>query len=72
MLIATDYTASDLRDKTWDCEYFWEKFDELDIPEEDKENRLFGFLADQFSGTPEITEVNDLLRFEADFVISNL
>lgn len=72
MLIATDYAVSDLRDKTWNCEDFWEKYDELDIPEEDKERRLFDFIANQFNGIPELTEVNDLLRFETDFVLSNL
>lgn len=72
MLIATDYTVSDLRDKTWNCESFWEKFDKLDIPEEDKERRLSGFIIGQFDGIPELTEVNDLLRFETDFVLSNL
>lgn len=72
MLIATDYTVSDLRDKTWSCESFWEKFDKLDIPEEDKERRLLDFISNQFNGIPELTEVNDLLRFETDFVLSNL
>lgn len=42
------------------------------IMKHDKEEELMEFLINEFTGIPELTEINDLLWFESDFVFETL
>ena len=68
MLIVKDYSFHDLEDACWDCE------DVLDaVYNNDKEDELMYFLEyEYFQDAPTLTEVNDLLRFEGDWVLETL
>ena len=68
MRIAREFDFWKLRDECWDCD------DVLDAVENaDKEDELMMLLEDNFCGeVPTLTEVNDLLRFDGDWVLECL
>ena len=68
MRIAREFDFWKLQEECWDCD------DVLDAVENaDMEDTLMDFLEDYFYGTvPTITEVNDLLRFDGDWVLETL
>lgn len=68
MRIAKEVDFWTLRDECWDCD------DVLDAVENaDMEDALMDFLEDNFCDeVPTITEVNDLLRFDGDYVLESL
>ena len=68
MRIAREFTFYTLQEECWDCD------DVLDaVYNADKEDDLMMLLEDVFnSEVPTLTEVNDLLRFDGDWVLESL
>ena len=68
MRIAREFNFSDLQYNCWDCE------DVLNaVYNADKEDDLMMLLEDCFNeDVPTLTEVNDLLRFDGDWVLESL
>ena len=68
MRIAREFDFRDLQYNCWDCD------DVLDaVYNADKEDDLMMLLEDCFnSEIPTLTEVNDLLRFDGDWVLESL
>lgn len=68
MRIAKEFDFWMLREESWDCD------DVLNAVENaDMEDALMDFLEDNFyDAVPTITEVNDLLRFDGDWVLESL
>lgn len=68
MFIKKDMDFGDLMENCWSG-----ALDTLiTIEENDKEEELMEFLINEFTGIPELTEINDLLWFESDFVFETL
>ena len=68
MRIAREYDFNDLQYNCWNCE------DVLNaVYNADKEDDLMDLLEDCFCDeVPTLTEVNDLLRFDGDWVLESL
>lgn len=68
MRIAREFDFNDLQNECWDCD------DVLDaVYNADKEDALMDLLEEVFnSEVPTLTEVNDLLRFDGDWVLETL
>lgn len=68
MRIAREFDFWMLRNECWDCD------DVLDAVENaDMKDALMDFLEDNFyDAVPTITEVNDLLRFDGEWVLETL
>lgn len=68
MRVAKELDFWRLREESWDCD------DVLDaIANADKEDALMDLLEEVFyDNVPTITEVNDLLRFDGDWVLETL
>lgn len=68
MKIKKNYGFYDLKDEVWEG-----AIDTLDkIENEGKQDELMEFLESYFVDVPTMTEVNDLLWFESDFVFESL
>lgn len=68
MEIKQDYDFYDLKDEVWQG-----AVDTLDrIEKEEKQDELMEFLESYFVDIPTITEVNDLLWFESDYIFESL
>lgn len=68
MTIKKDYGFYDLKDEVWQG-----AVDTLDrIEKEGKQDELMEFLESYFVDIPTITEVNDLLWFESDYIFESL
>lgn len=68
MTIKKDYGFYDLKDEVWQG-----AVDTLDrIENEGKQDELMEFLESYFVDIPTITEVNDLLWFESDYIFESL
>ncbi len=68
MYIKEDYNFEDLKKRCWQG-----AIDTLEtIEENDKEEELMNLLQMEFSGVPTITEVNDFLWFEDDYIFETL
>lgn len=68
MTIKKDYGFYDLKDEVWQG-----AVDTLDrIENEGKQDELMEFLESYFMDIPTITEVNDLLWFESDYIFESL
>ena len=68
MRIAKEVDFWTLRDECWDCDDVFEAVENADM-----EETLMYFLEENFyDGVPTITEVNDLLRFDGDWVLECL
>lgn len=68
MRIAREFDFNDLQNECWDCD------DVLDaVYNADKEDALMDLLEEVFNAdVPTLTEVNDLLRFEGEWVLGVL
>ena len=68
MIIAKDYDFYSLRGACWDCDDVFET-----VYNNDKEDDLMALLEDCFlESNPTLTEVNDLLRFDGEWVLESL
>ena len=68
MTIKKDYGFYDLKDEVWEG-----AVDTLDkIENEGKQDELMEFLESYFVDIPTMTEVNDLLWFESDYIFESL
>lgn len=68
MTIKKDYGFYDLKDEVWQG-----AVDTLDrIENEGKQDELMEFLESYFVDIPTMTEVNDLLWFESDYIFESL
>ena len=68
MRIAREFDFRDLQYNCWDCEDVLEA-----VADADMEDDLMMLLEDCFnSEVPTLTEVNDLLRFDGDWVLESL
>ena len=68
MTIKKDYGFYDLKDEVWQG-----AVDTLDrIENEGKQDELMEFLESYFVDVPTMTEVNDLLWFESDYIFESL
>lgn len=68
MTIKKDYGFYDLKDEVWQG-----AVDTLDrIEKEEKQDELMEFLESYFMDIPTMTEVNDLLWFESDYIFESL
>ena len=68
MRIAREFDFYDLQNECWECD------DVLDaVKNADAEDDLMMLLEDVFNAeVPTLTEVNDLLRFDGDWVLESL
>ena len=69
MYIKRDFDFRDLQNNCWDCEDVLKT-----IYDNDKEDALMDLLENECFpyDVPTLTEVNDLLRFEGDWVLETL
>lgn len=68
MKIKKNYGFYDLKDEVWEG-----AIDTLDkIENEGKQDELMEFLESYFVDVPTMTEVNDLLWFESDYIFESL
>jgi hypothetical protein len=58
-------TASSFEDKTWQCEDFWDK-----VHEQGLEDELDRYFEESYPDGMDLTEFNDLLRFDGDDVLA--
>ena len=68
MYVKNDLDFNDLENECWECD------DVLDaISENNKESEFMDLLEGQFGGDiPTMTEVNDFIRFDDDFIFDAL
>ena len=68
MRIAREFTFYTLQDECWDCEDVLEA-----VANADMEDSLMDLLEECFNAeVPTLTEVNDLLRFDGEWVLETL
>ena len=68
MYVKNDLDFNDLENECWECDYTLDA-----ISENNKEEEFMNLLEEQFGGDiPTMTEVNDLIRFEDDFIFDAL
>ena len=68
MRIAREFDFNDLENECWDCEDVLEA-----VYNADKEDALMDLLEECFNAeVPTLTEVNDLLRFDGEWVLETL
>lgn len=68
MRIAREFNFNDLQYNCWDCENVLEA-----VSDNNMEDSLMDLLEEVFnSEVPTLTEVNDLLRFDGDWVLESL
>ena len=68
MRIARDFDFSDLVNECWDCGSVLDA-----VYNNDMEDALMSLLEDVFNANvPTLTEVNDLLRFDGEWVLETL
>lgn len=67
MKLVEEVYADELRDKTWDCDKFWEVIDNQNLF-----GKLDTYLETIFPDGANIEEVNDVLRHEGEDVLNAL
>ena len=68
MRVAREFDFNDLVNECWDCDDVLEAVENADM-----EDALMDLLEECFnSDIPTLTEVNDLLRFDGDWVLETL
>lgn len=68
MRIAREFTFYTLLDECWDCDDVLEAVENADM-----EDALMDLLEEVFNAeVPTLTEVNDLLRFDGEWVLESL
>ena len=68
MYVKNDLDFNDLENECWDCDSVLDA-----ISENNKEEEFMDLLEEQFCGDiPTMTEVNDFIRFDDDFIFDEL
>ena len=68
MYVKNDLDFNDLQNECWECDYTLDA-----ISENNKEEEFMDLLEEQFGGDiPTMTEVNDFIRFNDDFIFDEL
>ena len=68
MYVKNDLDFNDLENECWECDYTLDA-----ISENNKEEEFMDLLEEQFGGDiPTMTEVNDFIRFDDDFIFDEL
>ena len=68
MYVKTDLDFNDLENECWECDSVLDA-----ISENNKEEEFMDLLEEEFGDdTPTMTEVNDFIRFENDFIFDEL
>ena len=68
MYVKNDLDFNDLENECWECDSVLDA-----ISENNKEEEFMYLLEEEFDGdTPTMTEVNDFIRFEDDFIFDSL
>ena len=68
MYVQTDLDFNDLENECWECDSVLDA-----ISENNKEEEFMDLLEEQFNGDiPDMTEVNDFIRFDDDFIFDEL
>ena len=68
MYVKTDLDFNDLENRCWECDSVLDA-----ISENNKEEEFMDLLEEEFGDdTPTMTEVNDFIRFEDDFIFDAL
>ena len=68
MYVKNDLDFNDLENECWDCDSVLDA-----ISENNKEEEFMDLLEEQFDGDiPTMTEVNDFIRFDDDFIFDEL
>ena len=68
MYVKNDLDFNDLQNECWECDYTLDA-----ISDNDKEEEFMDLLEEQFSDDiPTMTEVNDFIRFDDDFIFDAL
>ena len=68
MYVKNDLDFNDLENECWECDSVLDA-----ISENNKEEEFMDLLEEQFGGDiPTMTEVNDFIRFDDDFIFDEL
>ncbi len=67
MRIAREFDFYDLQSECWDCDDVLEA-----VADANMEDDLMYLLEESFNSVPTLTEVNDLLRFDSEFIYTSL
>ena len=68
MYVKNDLDFNDLENECWECDYTLDA-----ISENNKEEEFMALLEEQFNGDiPDMTDLNDFIRFEDDFIFDAL
>ena len=68
MYVKNDLDFNDLENECWECDSVLDA-----ISENNKESEFMDLLEEQFGGDiPTMTEVNDFIRFDDDFIFDEL
>ena len=68
MYVKKDLDFNDLQNECWECDYTLDA-----ISDNGKEEEFMALLEEQFNGDiPDMTELNDFIRFDDDFIFDTL
>ena len=68
MYVKNDLDFNDLENECWECDYTLDA-----VSDNNKESEFMDLLEEQFGGDiPTMTEVNDFIRFDDDFIFDAL
>ena len=70
MYVKEELSFEDLKKRCWSGAI--DTLQKIEEEGEEKQEQLMNLLQEEFSSTPSITEVNDLLWFEDDYIFENL
>lgn len=70
MYVKEDLSFEDLKKRCWSGAI--DTLQKIEEEGEEKQKQLMNLLQEEFSSTPSITEVNDLLWFEDDYIFESL
>lgn len=70
MYVKEELSFEDLKKRCWSGAI--DTLQKIEEEGEEKQEQLINLLQEEFSSTPSITEVNDLLWFEDDYIFESL
>ena len=70
MYVKEELSFEDLKKRCWSGAI--DTLQKIEEEGEEKQEQLINLLQEEFSNTPSITEVNDLLWFEDDYIFESL
>lgn len=70
MYVKEELSFEDLKKRCWSGAI--DTLQKIEEEGEEKQEQLMNLLQEEFSNTPSITEVNDLLWFEDDYIFESL